>query len=280
MNPADKRFRVLLCTAALLIALAAPTWGAETIQLPGGLPTGETLIYDLVYVSQHSTLGSISQPGDLTPAGTTGQFTFEYEDQLVADQLPFTYSIRNFEYRTPAYIAAGIMSGSTQYAGKLDAAGNVLVTELHTRLLELGLHWEHIFDLTVFVPPAHEVAIGDSWSHTLEGPASPTSQVALDTTYTLQSIDRDAGIARIVVEADRVHSDLATEQNGGRTIRREAATFGVLEVALETGRVVSAVAHNRFGITMIPPYSLAFEGKAAIERMEFLSDIRLELLEP
>lgn len=276
MQSVSKRFRLFLYTSALVLVLAAPVWGAETIQLPGNLPEGQSIQYDMVYFSNRSTLASLNHASDYTGASITGQLNLNYSDQIVDGQLPFEYGIRDFAFRSPDYIAAGIMSSSARFSGRLSEAGDVLVAELHPRLFELGLYLEHIIELTVFVSPQHEVAVGDTWNRSIQTQAG-TGSVSADITYTLHSIDHAAGIALIVVEAQRSHTDLPVTADDGRTVKRESETFGVIELSLETGNVLSAVVHNRINITRIPSYALVLEGKAAIERMQFLNDIRIEL---
>lgn len=282
------RLRLLAPVLLLLIlALALPVWGAEPISLPGHLPVGESSQYNLVFFSSRSFLRNINQPGDLDSSRTEGRLTFFYGSELVGDRLPFEYSFQNFAYRTASYIAAGFMSGNERFAGQLSAAGDVLAAELHPRLFDLELFMEHIFGLTVFIPPTHEVAVGDSWHRSIQttvtNDAIDTASagwVKIDTTYTLQTVDKNAGVAHIVVEERRTHTDLAGDATEHRTIRRESTTFGIIEVSLETGQVLSAVAHNRLDVTRIPSYTQTFEGRASIDRLQVISDIRLERVIP
>lgn len=278
MHTVGTRFRLLFCTAALVLVLAAPVWGAETIRLPGDLPIGQTIQYDMVYFSNRSTLASINHSGQYTNASTTGRLTFDYGAQIVDGQLPFEYGIRDFAFRSPDYIAAGIMSSSARYSGELSEAGDVLVAELHPRLFDLALYLEHIFELTVFVAPPHEVAVGDSWNRTIDTQTS-TGTLSADITYTLQSIDHAAGTAHIIVSSQRIQTDLPVAADEILTVQRESESFGIIELSLKTGNVLSAVVHNRMDIIRFPSYPLVFEGKAAIERMQFLNDIRIELVD-
>lgn len=285
MRSSVHRFRpFILVSLAFVFALAPPVWGAERIQLPGHLPIGETPQYNLVYFSNRSFLPNINQAGELTPATTTGRILFSYADQLLDDRLSFEYHFQNFAYREPSYVAAGIMSTNARFSGHLGPTGDVLAAELHPRLFDLGLYLEHIFELTVFVPPTYEVAVGDSWSRSIQtattsnpsGASDALGTVSVDITYTLQDIDRNAGVAQIVVEEKRTHLDIASDATEQHTVRRESVTFGIIEVSLETGHVLSAVAHNRLEVTRIPPYGQAFEGSASIDRLQMLNDIRLE----
>src|SRR5690606_23214333 len=126
-----------------------------------------------------------------------------------------------------------------------------LAAELHPRLFDLGLYMEHIFGLTVFIPPTDAVAVGDSWHRSIQttvtdvaAKPSFTGIVNIDIIYTLQAVDKNAGVAQIVFEETRTHTDLANDATERYTIRRESNTFGIMEVSLETGHVLSAVAHN------------------------------------
>ncbi len=284
MRSFANRLRLLAPLSLMcILALSLPVWSAERISLPGHLPVGETARYDLVFFSSRSFLRNIHQAGELDSAITNGRITFYYGNELRGDRLPLEYSIQNFSYRTPSYIAAGIISSNERFSGQLSSTGDVLAAELHPRLFDLGLYMEHIFGLTVFIPPTDAVAVGDSWHRSIQttvtdvaAKPSFTGIVNIDIIYTLQAVDKNAGVAQIVFEETRTHTDLANDATERYTIRRESNTFGIMEVSLETGHVLSAVAHNRVEITRIPPYQQAFEGKATIDRLQMLSDIRLE----
>ena len=109
---------------------------------------------------------------------------------------------------------------------------------------------EHIFGLTVFIPPTDAVAVGDSWHRSIQttvtdvaAKPSFTGIVNIDIIYTLQAVDKNAGVAQIVFKDAHAYR-LANDATERYTIRRNRTHSALWSFARNRARAVRSCAQS------------------------------------